>query len=565
MDVQKTNFKEKQSYQRTANSISTTKKNSETLHILYGSRTGNSKSAAELASQYASYLGVRNILVDLKTLSLAKFSTFKNILLTVSTHGEGDPPAVVEAFYNSIFDPQGPKLDGLRFSILALGDSSYIDFCKTGKDFRARFIELHAKEVFPIIECDIDYEEKAKDWVRDSVDIFAKYLPSVGISKDKLFSFQINKRESDRDNVYYAKVIGKRLLTHKDYRKRVMHLELSMDSFHYKYYPGDTFGIFVNNSRLLTDKLIKHLKFDRSYVVRRGANKKLLKDTLLTDYEITLLTPAVLRKYAKLTGSEALDHLITNESWLNDYCRTRDVLDLVNDFPGNFSPDEFLTILRNLTPRLYSVASSPLVFHNELHLTMGLIEYSINNRLHQGVCSTYISDRVNVGDLIPIALEKNDSFRLTTDDSVPIIMISTSTGIAPFRAFLQERQHKCAKGENWLFFGDRHQESNFLYKEEIKKFKKSGLLTRLNTTFSRNGLKKEYVQQELFKHRKEFFEWIDKKGAVIYLCGNKYTMGKEVKACIEKIVSVEGKFSPSEARAYLQHMKSEKRYQMDLY
>jgi sulfite reductase (NADPH) flavoprotein alpha-component len=565
MDIQKTTYNKTKKSQNVALSPTTSSKNSETLHILFGSRTGNSKSAAELASQYATYLGIQNKLVDLKTLSLTQFSEFKNTLLAVSTHGEGDPPSVVEEFYFSLHGARVPKMDNLKFSILALGDSSYKDFCKTGNDFRERFLGLNATEVFPIVECDIDYEEKATDWVKNSVDTFAKILPARGETKGKVFSFEINKRESDWENVYYAKVLSKKLLTNKDHKKKVIHLELSMDNFNNKYYPGDTFGIYMNNSRLLTDKLIKQLKFDRSYVIRKGDNKKLLKDTLLTDYEITLLTPVVLSKYAKLIGSKALDQLIGNKEQLKDYCRTRDVIDLVKDYPGNFSPDEFLSVLRNLTPRLYSVASSTLAFPNELHLTVGIIENSIRNRKHTGVCSTYINDRVDIGDSIPIALERNESFRLVSDDSIPIIMIATSTGIAPFRAFLQERHHMGAKGDNWLFFGDRHQESDFLYEEDIGKFLKNGLLTKLNTAFSRDGDKKEYVQHQLLNHSKELFEWIDKRNAVIYLCGNKWTMGKDVKTCLEQIVSLEGKMSQSEASAYLHKMKSAKRYQMDLY
>lgn len=563
MDIQKTTYKKTKKTQNVT--LSPSNRNSETLHILFGSRTGNSKAAAELANHYATYLGIQNKLVDIKTLSLTQFLNFRNILLAVSTHGEGDPPSVVEEFYNSVHSAHVPKLNELKFSILALGDSSYKDFCKTGNDFRERFKRLNASEVYPIVECDIDYEEKAKEWAKKSVDIFARLLPLYGERKDRVFSFEINKRESDWENVYYAKVLSKKLLTNKDFKKEVIHLELSMDNFNDKYYPGDTFGIYMNNSRLLTDKLIKQLKFDRSYVISKGDNKKLLKDTLLTDYEITLLTPAVLSKYAKLIGSKALDQLLDNKEKLREYCRTKDVLDLVKDFPGKFSPDEFLSTLRNLTPRLYSIASSTLAYQNELHLTVGLIKNSISNRMHRGVCSTYINDRVEVGDSIPIALEKNESFRLVKDDTAPIIMIGTSTGIAPFRAFLQERQHKGAKGENWLFFGDRHQDSDFLYEEEIQGFFKSGLLTRLNTTFSRDDYKKEYVQHHLLKHSKELFEWIDKRKAVIYLCGNKWTMGKEVKACLEQIVSLEGKLSQSEASAYLQKMKSEKRYQMDLY
>lgn len=565
MDIQKELYNKTLNFQEAGSGISNTSKNSETLYILYGSRTGNSKSAAELAHEYANYLGMDTVLVDLKTLSLERFSGYKNVLLAVSTHGEGDPPAAVLDFYRSVHALRAPKLAELKFSILALGDSSYKDFCKTGNDFRERFLSLNATEIYPIVECDIDYEEKAKDWARNSVDTFTKFLSNHAKRKGKVFSFEINKKDSDWENVFFAKVLNKKQLTHKDYNKKVIHLELSMEDFNHQYYPGDTFGIYVNNSRLLVDKLIKQLNFDRSYILSKGGNKKLLKNALLTDYEITMLTPVVLNKYAKLIDNKALDQLTNDREKLSEYCRTGDVLDMVKDYPGNISPEEFLSVLRNLNPRLYSVASSNLAYPNELHLTIGLIEYSINNRLHQGVCSTYINDRLNVGDSIPLFLEKNESFRLVDNDSVPIIMIGTSTGIAPFRAFLQERKCRGARGDNWLFFGDRHRESDFLYEEEIQEYVKNGLLTRLNIAFSRETEQKEYVQHQLLKQSKELFDWIDKRDAAIYLCGNKWTMGKDVKLCLEEIVSKEGKLSQKGASAYLQKMKMEKRYQMDLY
>ncbi len=541
------------------------KDNNSTLHILYGSRTGNSRAAAELACDYTTYLGMNGQLLDLSKLNPKDFHRLKNILLAVSTHGEGDPPAIVEDFYNFIHSSQAPGMEEVNFSILALGDSSYSDFCKTGNDFRKRFLELGAKEVHPIIECDIDFEENAKTWARDSVDVFTNYLPSEQSKQDKGFSFEINKRESDYDNAFYARVLEKKLLTKPESSKRILHVALSMENFNQQFYPGDSFGVYMNNSRILVDALLKELSYDKTFVITSGNQKKLLKDALITGYEITMITPVVVQKYAELGNNQALKDLIKNENHLNDYCRTHDVLDLVKDFPSPIQPEEFISILRNLTPRLYSVASSPLANPHELHLTVGLIEYPINNREHRGVCSTYFDDRVEVGQSIPVLLEPNDKFRLTDDDSKPVIMISTSTGIAPFRAFLQERNHRSASGENWLFFGDRHEKSDFLYQDEIEGYLKSGLLTRLTTAFSRSSNTKNYVQHQLLKHSKEVFDWIDKKDAVIYICGNKWTMGQDVKTCLEQIVAAEAGLTPQEASQYLHKIKTEKRYQMDLY
>ncbi len=539
--------------------------NTEVLHVMYGSRTGNSRAAAELARDYAAYLGMQCQLADLNTLNPEDFSVVKNILLAVSTHGEGDPPTVVENFYHFMHSNQAPSMEKVKFSVLALGDSSYKDFCKTGNDFRKRFLELGATEISPMVECDIDYEENAKSWARKAVEAFENILPARGVEPGKVFSFEINKRESDFENAFYAKVLKKKLLTHPGYPKRTIHLELSMESFNEEFYPGDSFGIYLNNARQLADKLIKVMNFDKSAVVTSGIQKKLLKDALVTNYEITMLTPVVLEKYAKLTNNSKLNNLVADPEKSEKYCKDRDVVDMVQDFPAPVDHNDFLPLLRNLAPRLYSVASSPQALPGQLHLTVGLVEYSVNGRNHMGVSSTFFSDRVEEGDSIPLALEANEKFRLTEDSNKPIIMIATGTGIAPFRAFLQERNHKGAKGENWLFFGDRHQESDFLYKNELLDYQSSGLLTRLNTAFSRDSDKKVYVQDHLFAHRKEIFHWIQNKDAVIYLCGNKRTMGRDVKTCLEKIVATQGKLTPDESKEYLRKMKADKRYQMDLY
>ena len=535
------------------------------LHVIYGSRTGNSKAAAELAFGYARYLGLECVLVDTSNMDLRDFEGFKNILLAVSTHGEGDPPAVAQKFYEFIHSGEAPSMKDVRFSILALGDSSYRDFCKTGKDLRKRFLELGAKELFPLAECDIDYEEKAKTWVRSGVDAFRQVLPGKQTSQGKGFAFEINKREADHENAWFARIIDKRFLTKPGYEKRTLHLSLSTEGFPEKFEPGDSFGVYLNNSRLLVDSLLRELKYDGTMVVNSPKGRKLLKEALLSDYEITMLTPLVVTRYAELSKNRRLAFLVKNKEFLDDYSKSNDLLDLVKDYPSAISPDDLLSALRNLAPRLYSVASSPLVYPDELHFTAGLIEYNSNQRLHRGVCSVYFADRLEVGDSVPIFLEANEKFRLPADDTRPLIMIGTGTGIAPYRAFLQQRDHTGAKGENWLFFGDRHQDSDFLYREEIGAWHKSGLLTRLDTSFSRDGAGKRYVQHSLMDHSSEIYDWIRHKNAVVYICGNKRTMGQDVKSCLEQIIASEGSLSAEESAAYIQELKSENRYQTDLY
>jgi sulfite reductase (NADPH) flavoprotein alpha-component len=536
-----------------------------TLHVIFGSRTGNSKAAADLACRYAGYLGLKSALSDMAVIDPMEFAGFKNILLAVSTHGEGDPPVVAEKFYNFINSSEAPDMRDVRFSILALGDSSYRDFCKTGHDIRKRFIDLGAKEQVPLIECDIDYEENAMHWVRHAVSSFEALLPAERSGKSRNFAFEINKKISAHENAFYARVLEKKLLTDPLHEKRTYHFALSLEGFSDQLLPGDSFGVYMSNSRILVDSILKELNYDGTIPVESINGRKLLKEALIGDYEITMLTPVVIEKYAKLTRNRELKFLVKNADFLKNYSSNRDLLDLVRDYPFEESPESLLSILRHLAPRFYSVASSPLALPGEVHFTASIIEYRLNNREHRGVCSVYLADRVETDDSIPVFLETNEKFRLPEDDNKPMIMIGTGTGIAPYRAFLQQREYTGAEGKNWLFFGDRYAGSDFLYKDEMARFMDKGLLTYLTTAFSRDQSEKVYIQHQLLKHKKELFRWIDQENAAVYICGNKRSMGQDVKSCLEQIVVSEGGYSPGEALQYLQKMKAERRYQTDLY
>lgn len=536
-----------------------------TLFVIFGSRTGNSKAAATLAHEYADYLGMETDLLDMKTFRFEMLKQMKNILIAVSTHGEGDPPAVVEDFYRFMHSNEVPSMAGVKFSVLALGDSSYKDFCKTGWDFRNRMLALGAKEISLLVECDIDYEENAKKWVTEAVSAFEKVLPKTKKKEKREFAFELNKPELEQGNAFYGKILEKKLLTSEAYKKRTLHFSLSMENFGTKFYPGDSFGVYTANSRLLVDKLLKKLRFDGAHAVGSPESPKLLKETLVNNYEITLVTPVVLKKYAEVSGNEDLNQLLLDEVRMNTFCVNHDVLDLVTLFPSEISPETFLSCLRKLSPRLYSVASSPLVFPNELHFTAGVIDYELKKRRHKGVCSTYLDERTEIGDSIPVFYEPNETFRLPEDGSVPVIMIGTGTGIAPFRAFLQEREHKGASGKNWLFFGDRYSGSDFLYGDEMTYYHKSGLLSKMDLAFSRDQDEKKYIQHCMHEKSREFFDWVDSRGAVVYLCGNKRTMGKDVKKAIKSIVSLEGNLSDEKADEYVQQMVKNKRLLSDLY
>ncbi|ASB48077.1 diflavin oxidoreductase [Alkalitalea saponilacus] len=539
--------------------------NSKTLYVVYGSRTGNSRAAAELAFEYGKHLGLECELLDMKDFPYNELQFIRHLLIAVSTHGEGDPPAVVEAFYHFMHSDEVPAMKGVRFSILALGDSSYNDFCKTGHDFRKRLVTLGAEEAYPIIECDIDYEENAKRWVAQSVGVFEEILPKINQRQNKEFAFELNKRELDDDNAFYARVKEKVLLTAEGYNKRTYHITLDMKGYKGEYHPGDSFGVYAINSRLLVDKILRKMNFDGTHRVLVDNKSKMLKETLVHDYEITMVTPIVVKKYAELSGHQDLIKLVENEQQLIAFCEFHDVLDMVSIFPASIDEQEFLSTLRKLNPRLYSVAASSLTHPEELHLTTGIIEYPLYNRKHSGVCSSMFSDRLAEGDTLAIFHEPNEAFRLPMDDSTPVIMVATGTGIAPFRGFLQERNWLKAKGDNWLFFGDRYSSSDFLYGKELEEYFDSGLLTRLNLAFSRDNQEKIYVQNLMEKNGKELFNWIDERNAIVYLCGNKRTMGQDVKESLKRIISTYRDIDDPTPEEYILKMIHEKRLRTDLY
>lgn len=533
------------------------------LYVIHGSRSGNSKSAAILAYEYANFLGLKSELIDMQKFDLANLPYIKNVLITVSTHGEGDPPIAAENLLRYISNGNAPSMKDTKFSVLALGDSSYRHFCKTGHDFKEKLQNLGAKEIHDLMECDIDFEENAKQWIEDSVKSFKTILPLSKTKKKSKFVFELIGAEDGNENTYKAKVLEKRILNSESKLHKTMHISLSLKNSGIKYQAGDTIGIYSSNSKRVVDKLIKLLDFDATHVIESKQKKKMLKQALVMDYELTLLTPLVIKKYAEFGSNSQLNKLLANNKWLDDYCESKDIIDLVQDFPIPLTVNELISILRKLPSRLYSVSSSQKQYPEEVHLMVRLIDFVEGERRHEGVCSSFLSTRIEDGESIGIYLEENEKFRLPEDET-PLIMIGAGTGLAPYRAFLQERDHRKAKGKMWLFFGERHQSSDFYYQQELEQFLKNGLLTKLHTAFSRDHKQKLYISQLMLENSAEFFEWI-KNGAVIYLCGNKRKLAKDVRTSILQIIQKEGCLSKTEASKYFKQMKANKTFMEDVY
>ncbi|MFL1997788.1 assimilatory sulfite reductase (NADPH) flavoprotein subunit [Lysinibacillus irui] len=539
-----------------------------TMTILYGSQTGNSQGLAE---KYASALKAQNVDVTISSLGKFKATNLKkitNLLLIVSTHGEGDPPDQAIQFYEFLHSKRAPKLEHLHYSVLALGDSSYEFFCKTGKDFDEQFAKLGAKRIVPRTDCDVDYDDAAAQWFLAVEKEFLQQTTAVTATATATQTKEnqgLGDSTYSRKNPFYAEVLENINLNGRGSNKETRHLELSIEGANFHFEPGDSIGIQPENDEQLVSALLTALEFnpetevtvlDEAITIRQALQKKL---------EITVLSKPLLEKVSAYTKHPEFLKLLEEPNAWKDYAEGRDLLDVVEDFaPFTWSAQQFVEMLRKIPARLYSIASSQKANSEEVHLTISKVSYETNGRQRLGVCSGSISERIQPGDTLPIYVHKNPNFRLPENEDTPIIMIGAGTGVAPYRAFLEEREELGIEGKAWLIFGDQHFVTDFLYQTDWQRWLASGTLSQMHVAFSRDTEKKVYVQHKLQEHAASFYEWLQ-QGAVIYVCGDKKSMAADVDATIHQIIEQQGQKTPEEAKSFVKELKQQKRYQRDVY
>jgi len=534
-----------------------------TMTILYGSQTGNSQGLAE---KYASLLKAQNVDVTVSSLGKFKASNLKkinNLLLIVSTHGEGDPPDQAIQFYEFLHSKRAPKLEYLQYSVLALGDSSYEFFCKTGKDFDEQFAKLGATRIVPRTDCDVDYDDAAAQWFSAVQQEFLKQATTISVTSTQSDEIQ-GATTYSRKNPFYAEVLENINLNGRGSNKETRHLELSIEGANFQFEPGDSIGIQPENSEPLVDALLGVLQFDPATEVTVFDETVSLKNALQKKLEITVLSKPVLEKIKAYTEHNEFSSLLEEPNAWKDYAKGRDLLDVVEDFaPFTWSAQQFVDILRKIPSRLYSIASSQLANHDEVHLTISKVSYETNGRQRLGVCSGSVAE-LQIGATLPIYVHKNPNFRLPEQKETPIIMIGAGTGIAPYRAFLEEREELGVEGKSWLIFGDQHFVTDFLYQTDWQRWLASGTLSQMHIAFSRDTDKKVYVQHKLEENAANFYEWLE-QGAVIYVCGDEKSMAADVDATIHRIIEQQGQKTSEQAKALVQELKQQKRYQRDVY
>lgn len=538
--------------------------------ILYGSQSGNSKKAANQAADALKAAGSEVVVADMSEYKPAQLKNEKLLLFVVATYGEGEPPAAAEELHKFIFSSRAPKLSAdTQFAVLALGDKSYLQYCQTGKDFDQQLEKLGATRIADRVDCDVDWHDDAEKWIKTVVEKLPKPTNGVASNGNGQSYVTATKSEApvskyDRKNPFEAEVLEKIQLNGRGSVKETWHVELSLEGSDLVYEPGDALNVFATNSERLVADVLKTSKLDPSVLVDFGGEKQKLGDVLLQKAELSVLTRDVLQKYYEFTKNDKLKALLADPKALQTYAYGRDVADLFVDFPADVPPQYFADFLRKMPARAYSIASSLAAHEDEVHLTVGAVRYNFRGRKKEGVASSFLADRVAIGEKVKVFVEKNEFFKLPKDPSADIIMVGPGTGIAPFRAFVEERAETGATGKNWLFFGNPNFTTDFLYQTEWQQYLKKGVLDRLDLAFSRDQKNKIYVQDRLLQKSKGIFERLQ-NGAYFYVCGDKNRMAKDVEEALVQIAIKEGGYSEEKAVDCVKDLKKQRRYLEDVY
>ena len=538
-----------------------------TLTILYGSQTGNSKGVANSYKASALEQGYKANVVSMSDYKPRQLKNETHLVVIVSTHGEGDAPDDAVELYEFLASKKAPKLPNLKFAVVGLGDTSYEFFCQTGKDFESRLLALGATALVERLDCDVDYESVIADWtVSLNAKLKDELKPVVTEQVINLTPAANAVAESlyNKKNPFAGSLSESLKITARDSVKDIRHIEVSLEGSGIVYKPGDALGVWFSNDEAMVRRILAATSTSAEDKVLIAETEFTLLDALLNKLELTLSYPGFVKKYQAQTAHQELAKLMEDKAALREYLSVSQIVDITEKFPAKISAQELVDALRPITPRLYSIASSQAEVEDEVHLTVAHIEYEANGFTHQGGASGFLSTRLQEGDKLNVYVENNDNFRLPPDPNTPIIMIGPGTGIAPFRAFMQERDAAEAQGKNWLFFGNPNFTQDFLYQTEWQGYLKSGLLSKISLAFSRDQANKIYVQDRLKENGKEVFDWLE-QGAHFYICGDALRMAKDVETTLLDLVAEHGNKTTAEAKEYVTNLRKSKRYQKDVY
>lgn len=536
------------------------------LTIIYGSQTGNAKGAAAAIQKQAEAQGLPVTLVSMADYKPKQLKKESHLLVVVSTYGEGEPPESAVDLFEQLKKGKIGKLEGLKFAVLGLGDSSYEFFCQTGKDFDGFLSKAGAERIYELASLDVDYQEAAKAWGEQAVKAVAATLSasgSAGAATSLAGAVQtaVGHSQYHKENPFPARLSVNQKITGRDSTKDIRHIEINLEDSGITYQPGDALGIWFDNDTSLVGEVLALTELRGDEATAKGP----LREALTRHFELTRLHGGFITGLAEISGNAALKDLAGDKAQVNALVASAQVVDVLKRFPAKLGADQLVSLLRPLTPRLYSIASAQSEVEEEVHLTVGVVRYpQADGTLRSGGASSYLADRLPEEAEVRVFVEHNDNFRLPANPDTPVIMVGPGTGIAPFRAFMQERETLGASGKNWLFFGNPHSTQDFLYQVEWQRQVKSGLLSKISLAFSRDQGHKIYVQDRLREAGLELYQWLE-AGAHFYVCGDANHMAKDVQQALLDVIAEHGHKSREEAEEYLSELRRAKRYQRDVY
>jgi sulfite reductase (NADPH) flavoprotein alpha-component len=546
-----------------------------TVTVLYGSETGNSATLAESLGTRLRRAGLDVRVSDMDSYKVRQLKDEKYLFVVTSTHGEGDPPQSALNFFEYVEGRKAPRLPGLQFAVLALGDSTYERYCEAGKRLDRRLEDLGATRLHPRADCDVDYDGPAAQWINDVERTLPQQSGTTDAGAPTASVITLPAPASaifDKRNPFLATIIENIVLTGRGSSKETRHIELSLSGSGLVYQPGDALGFMPRNDPAAVEAILSRAGLDGDILVdvKTGADAKTgraaLRDALASHFEIVTATPRFLQTWAELSGATELRRLSAPENasersrFLNDH----HVIDILRAFPvAGVAASDIVAALRPLQPRLYSIASSPAVAPDEVHLTVSTVRYDLHGEPRAGVASGYLAASGQPDTTLPVYIQANPHFRLPNDDTA-IVMIGAGTGIAPYRAFLQEREARGSAGRSWLFFGERNFRTDFLYQTEWQDHLQSGVLSRIDLAFSRDRAEKTYVQHRIREKARDLYAWLE-GGAHLYVCGDAANLAPDIHAALLAVVQEQGHLGPEAAEDYLRGLQRDHRYQRDVY
>ncbi|MFM3108970.1 NADPH-dependent assimilatory sulfite reductase flavoprotein subunit [Klebsiella pneumoniae] len=537
-----------------------------TITLISASQTGNARRVAEALRDdlLAAKLNVK--LVNAGDYKFKQIAAEKLLVVVTSTQGEGEPPEEAVALHKFLFSKKAPKLDGTAFAVFGLGDTSYEFFCQSGKDFDNKLAELGAERLLDRVDADVEYQAAAAEWRARVVEALKARAP-VAAPAQLATSGAVNDIHTSpytKEAPLTATLSVNQKITGRNSEKDVRHIEIDLGDSGLRYQPGDALGVWYKNDPQLVKELVELLWLKGDEPVTVEGKTLPLSEALQWHFELTVNTATIVENYATLTRSESLLPLVGDKAQLQQYAAATPIVDMVRFSPAQLDAEALIGLLRPLTPRLYSIASSQAEVESEVHVTVGVVRYEIEGRARAGGASSFLADRVEEDGEVRVFIEHNDNFRLPANPETPVIMIGPGTGIAPFRAFMQQRAADGAQGKNWLFFGNPHFTEDFLYQVEWQSYVKEGLLTRIDLAWSRDQQQKIYVQDKLREQGAELWRWIN-DGAHIYVCGDANRMAKDVENTLLEVIAEYGAMDAEAADEFLSELRVERRYQRDVY